>query len=192
MSRCHPPQPPNREEILWRGIGVVLALLVTCGVLGAVDPQLGDQLQQIGNALSTSAVATAAPTGPSHIGETRAIAGVQCTPLRVTPLADDGVFVPHAGNHFIVVHVRIVNGASVEQPYSEAHFHVQSSAGNITGADLAPSTYKANDLLNSGSLAPGGHVEGDVILEVPNGDHGALPLWEPDNWGERATWLLGG
>ncbi len=39
--------------------------------------------------------------------------------------------------------------------------------------------------------SPYGKVEGDVILEVPNGDHGAVLVWKPDNWSECATWVVG-
>ena len=48
---------------------------------------------------------------------------------------------------------------------------MRSSSGNITDEEVPPSTYTANNQLNSGKLSAGGSVEGDIIFQVPKADH---------------------
>ena len=119
------------------------------------------------------------PVGPAKIGTTMTVDGIGCTLVSVKYLPDDGIYVPKAGNEFIVVHVKLVNNSGTDFDYNEYDFHARSSSGNVTDPEISPDTYTANDLLNSGKLSPEGTVTGDIILQVPKGDHGAELSWQP-------------
>ncbi|MGZ3678609.1 MAG: DUF4352 domain-containing protein [Ktedonobacterales bacterium] len=95
---------------------------------------------------------------------------------------------------FIVVHVKIVNKSTSEFDYNPLDFHVKSGAGNITDVEFAPpSTYTANNQLDSGKLSAGGGVEGDMVFQVPQGDHKAALTWQPSIFGNAGdnAWNLG-
>jgi hypothetical protein len=99
---------------------------------------------------------------------------------------------PKPGNEFIVVHVKLVNSGSNEQSYNPLDFHVKSGAGNITDETFT-SSYTANNELNSGQLAVGGSAEGDIVFQVPIGDHKAELTWQPNFFGNTTdyAWNLG-
>jgi hypothetical protein len=92
-----------------------------------------------------------------------------------------------------VVHVKLKNSGSSDFNYSQFDFKVTTSAGNVTDSTFPPSTYTANQELNSGALAPGGAAEGDVILEAPIGDHQAELSWQPSFFSQSTDnlWNLG-
>jgi hypothetical protein len=122
------------------------------------------------------------------------VVGVGCTLVSVKTIAGDDVTQPKPGNEFIVVHVKIHNGNSQQTDYNPFDFHVKSGAGNITDEEvIPPSSYTANNELNSGQLDAGGTVEGDIIFQVPIGDHKAELTWQPDLFGNSTqnAWNLG-
>ena len=96
-------------------------------------------------------------------------------------------------NSFIVVHIKLVNKGSNETSYNEFDFHAKSGSGNITDMEVPPTTYTANNQLNSGQLAASGTTEGDIILQVPVGDHKAQLTWKPSIFGNSTdyAWNLG-
>ena len=73
--------------------------------------------------------------------------------------------------------------------YNEFDFHAKSSSGNITDPELASD----NNDLGSGQLSAGGNAEGDIIFQVPQGDHGAELTWSPSFFenSDANGWLLG-
>lgn len=161
------------------GIAAVAAMLVlACG--GATDT-------------SSSGGGTTA-TGPAKVGATITANGVSCTLVSVKSINGDEFTQPKSGDIFVLVHVKIVNKSGNEFDYSGIDFHGKSGAGNITDAEaVPPSTYTANKYLDDGKLANGGTVEGDLVIEVPKGDHQAELTWSPsifDNSTDNA-WLLG-
>ena len=109
-------------------------------------------------------------------------------------LAGDDITQPKPGNEFIVVHVKIHNSNSQQTNYNPFDFHAKSGAGNVTDEEvIPPSSYTANNELNSGQLDPGGTVEGDIIFQVPVGDHKAELTWQPNFFGNTTqnAWNLG-
>jgi hypothetical protein len=56
-----------------------------------------------------------------------------------------------------------------------------------------PGSYRANKELKSGHLDPGGTVEGDIIFQVPIGDHEAVLIWYTGRFGNAThnAWNLG-
>ena len=92
----------------------------------------------------------------------------------------DALTQPKSGNVFVLVHVKLVNNSNSEFFYATSDFHGKSGSGNIIDAThFPPSTYTANHYLDSATLAAGGSVEGDIVVEVPKGDHNAELTWSP-------------
>ena len=102
---------------------------------------------------------------------------------------------PKAGDEFIVVNVKLTNNGVSDIDYYSTDFYARSSSGNTTAALFGPpSSYTSNNLLEiNGTIAPENSVQGDVILQIPIGDHNAELLWEP-YWGNNSAnnvWNLG-
>ncbi len=128
------------------------------------------------------------------IGDTLIWNDIYVTLIKVSKVAPDEFTQPKSGHQFIVVHLKIVNKGSSEVDYNPFDFHVKSGTGNITDEECClPSTYTANNILDSGKLSPGGSVVGDIGFQVVKGDHAAELTWQPDilgNAGENG-WNLG-
>ncbi len=133
------------------------------------------------------------PVGPSKIAGTIIVSDIACTYISVQTLQSDGFVLPKPGNTFIVVHVKLINESSSSFSYSEFDFQAISGSGNGTNIEVPPSTYTANDELNIGTLIPGGTVQGDLIFEIPIGDHKAELSWQPSSLGSPTdnVWNLG-
>ena len=189
-------QPPKKKSRawLWIVLGVVGVLVCSCigfGVLAGKNTQ-----PTTNTASSSTSASTTAPSSGSQVakvGQTITVSDVATTLVSVKLLAADQFTKPKSGNEFIVVHVTIVNKSSSEIDYNPFDFHIRSGSGNITNEEIiAPSTYTGNNVLNSGKLSLGGTVEGDIILQVPKGDHKAQLTWQPSFLGMLAkmhgTW----
>src|SRR6266704_5712840 len=159
-----------------KSIAILLALILFAGLIAC------------GTTATTTKVATSPTAGntptptiePTQtpivaaIGDTLIWNDIEVTLVSVKKLAGDEFTKPKAGNIYVIVHVKIKNKSSIEVSYNPFDFHVRSSSGNITDVDYAvPSTYTANNQLDSGKLSTGGSVEGDMMFQVRKGDHGA-------------------
>ena len=184
------------------GIGFGYAVGYSGASTGRIVSSSNDTSQNLSSANSLQGLSTPidAPTsipttlpGPAKIGDTITVDGISCTLVSVKYLPDDGIYMPKAGNEFIVVRVKLVNNSGTDFDYNEYDYHARSSAGDVTDPEISPETYTANDLLNSGKLSPSGTVTGDVILQVPKGDHKAELTWQPfyDSGTTDNLWYLG-
>jgi hypothetical protein len=117
--------------------------------------------------------------------------GYTCRLAAVRTVPGDRFAVPKPGNVFIVVHLQLANNGSQQQPYNAFDFKVQSTAGNVTAPAMVYPTKATNDSLGRGTLKPGGSVSGDVVFQVPKGDHGVQLVWEPGYAGKDYAWSLG-
>ncbi len=201
----YPPQyvpPPQKKSRtwLWIVLGVLAVLILGCiGISTLVLHAAGTAVTTVSTSVASTVTseATQASTqttaNVSKVGGTITVNDVAVTLVSVKKLAGDQFTQPKPGNEFIVVHVKITNNSTGEVDYNEFDFHVRSGSGNITNSDVSPSTYTANNLLNSGKLSPGGNVEGDIVFQVKKGDHKAQLTWQPSflgNAGDNA-WNLG-
>ncbi len=194
----YPPLPKKRG--LWKffaiGCGSLVILLV---LIVAIAIAASSSNGSISTGTTTTSQATGASQGSSGnavamVGQTITVNSVATTLVSVHPLPvgpDD--IQPKTGNEYVVVRVKIVNNGTTETPYNEFDFHAASGAGNVIDADIAPSAYTANYLLNSGTLTAGGSVSGDIIFQVPIGDHQAELTWQPNIFSNSTTyaWNLG-
>lgn len=112
--------------------------------------------------------------------------GWQLTVVRTEADVASRLQFPKPGMEFLAVIVRYQNGTSEEQSFRTYHWEVQDSAGVRRGPTFFLG--RADDL-GSGDLAPGGHVQGSVIFEVPEGDNRLSVIY--DDFGYKvATWEL--
>ena len=150
------------------------------------------------NSTSTSSsILSINGTNPAKVGDTISVGSVGYTLVFVNPnpLPGDAFTIPKAGDEFIVVNVKLTNNGVSDIDYYTINFYTRSSSGNtIPAVDGAPSSYTSNNLLdNNGTIAPGNSVQGDLVLQIPIGDHNAELLWEP-YWGNNSSnnlWNLG-
>jgi len=186
----------------WVLISLGVVLLLGIGACAIIISAINSTVKQTTTgsistgttANSTSSTSANTPAKIGKLGDTITVDSVSCTFVTVKTLAADEFNKPKAGNQFIVVHVKIHNGNSQQASYNPFDFHVKSGSGNVTDEELAPpSSYTANNTLNSGQLDPGGTVEGDIVFQVPVGDHNAELTWQPSIFGNSTqnAWKLG-
>jgi hypothetical protein len=170
----------------WIGVvgGLVALVLVLVGVAYAVSHSGGTSPGFGG------AAATATPGILAKGASATTSNGYQCTFVSAQVVSGDGILDPDPGDEFVEVDVTLENGSGTTQSYNEFDFQIESSAGNITGPTVPPSTV-TTDLLNNGDLAPGGHVTGAVVFELPTGDQNGKLIWFPDPSANGYTWSLG-
>jgi Domain of unknown function (DUF4352) len=196
----YPPQvPPPKKRGIGKffaiGCGSLVALVILVIVLAAVVS--GGHTSSSSNSSSPIGTTTSDSQNPSgntvaKVGQTITLDGVQATLVSAKTNQGTDVDIPKAGNEYIVVHVRLHNTTGTEVDYNVFDFHTKSGTGNITDASLV-FFVNSSDQLNSGKLAAGGRVEGDIVFEVKKGDHQAELTWQPSffqNAGDNG-WTLG-
>lgn len=163
-------------------LGVVAAIILACS--GATTTNVGSN--NGGSGSST-------PAAPAKVGSTITVDNVAVTLISVKAISGDEFIKPKTGNQFVVVTVKIVNKSGSDFEYNPFDFNVKSGTGNLTHPEVAPSTYKGNNELEDGSLAPGGNVTGDIIFQAPKGDHKAALTWQPSIFDSKSdnAWNLG-
>lgn len=183
---------------VWAAVIALVVVMCACGGIFAAITGGGGSTAPTQVAGATNTATKPQPTATVRVykvGDTHVVDDVWATLVSVKPIAGDEFTQPKSGNAFYVVHVKIINHSHSEQSYNPLDFHVRTSSGNISDVEIVPpSTYTANNTLNSGNLtAGGGTVEGDLIIQAPTGDHGAKLSWQPSFFGNTGdnTWLLG-
>jgi hypothetical protein len=209
-----PPYQPKKKKgkLKWVLISLGVLLLLSIGACALIASAFNTAANQVANGtITTPTTSTSSNTTSSSsntnttsnsasaptvgkVGQTITVDSVGCTLVSVKTIAGDEFTQPKPGNEFIVVHVKLKNNNSQQTDYNPFDFHAKSGTGNVTDEEFAPpSTYTANNQLNSGQLDPGGMVEGDIIFQVPTGDHKAELTWQPSIFGNTTqnAWNLG-
>jgi hypothetical protein len=106
------------------------------------------------------------------IGETAKYNDTELTVTKVSKVKRGEFSIPKDGNEFVVVTVKYKNNGERNISYNPFDFRMKNSKGQITSFDLAVDVTK--NQLESGELAPGGEVEGDIVFEEPKGDKGLI------------------
>lgn len=194
------PQPKKKRSPLMIIGGIVGGLLILCCVAALIVMATANKgtttttSTSSDSSTSSSSSSSSSSSGPAKVGDTITVDGVSCTVTSVKTIQGDEITQPKAGNEFLVVHVKIANKSSSEFAYSSFDFKVKSGSGNLTDPEIVPpSTYTANSTLDTGNLASGGSVEGDIIIQAPNGDHHAELTWQPSIFSSDTenAWNLG-
>jgi hypothetical protein len=200
-----PPQQPKKSNkaLFWIG-GGCLALIVLGIIFAVIAAASAGHVvtTAVNNAAATTTANTTSNTSSSSssssgnqvskVGGTITLNGVQATLVSAKTNPGGEFDTPKAGNIYVIVHVKLHNTSDQEQNYNEFDFHVKSGTGNITNQDYL-STENSSNLLNSGTLSPGGTAEGDLVFQVKKGDHKAELTWQPSffqNVGDNG-WILG-
>jgi len=190
-----PPQQPKKRNRALFWIGGCLALIVLGIIFAVIAVAIaGHVVTTTINTGSNTSSSSSSSSGNqvSKVGGTITLNGVQATLVSVKTYPGTDVDIPKAGNEYIVVHVRLHNTTDNEVDYNVFDFHTKSGTGNITDETFV-SFVNSSDQLNSGKLAAGGSVEGDIVFEVKKGDHLAELTWQPSFFGNAGDngWILG-
>jgi hypothetical protein len=188
-----PPQQPKKRNraLFWIG-GGCLALIVLGIIIAVITGAIAGHVVTTTSSNTSSSSSSSSGNQVSKVGRTITLNGVQATLVSVKTYPGTAVDIPKAGNEYIVVHVRLHNTTDNEVDYNVFDFHTKSGTGNITDETFV-SFVNSSDQLNSGKLAAGGSVEGDIVFEVKKGDHQAELTWQPSFFGNAGDngWILG-
>lgn len=156
----------EKKSLLAKIFGFGCLGLVVLGIIGAVISSSGNKSN---NNFDTATNPTSTQKSEYAVGEEVKQGDITLTVTEVQRnyTSSDGFSKPESGKEFVRVNVKLVNGSSVTESYNEFDFKVQTSTGNR----LDP-TFIANapNELQSGDLASGGSVVGNVVFEVPRDD----------------------
>lgn len=206
MGYAPPPVPPQKKGLRWWAWLLIIGsgLLVLCCGGGLVIAALSNAASKTttnstdGSSNTPSSgptsVATATPQGAAKVGSTITDNGVACTLVSAKVVSGDQFVQPAAGNEFVLVTVKIVNNSSSEFDYNPLDFNAEWSTVNITHPEFStPDGVSESQELNDGTLAVGGMVQGQILFQVPKGDHKAKLTWQPGFFSDKTSnaWLLG-
>jgi Domain of unknown function (DUF4352) len=192
-----PPQPKKKAKWPWvvGGCGclTILAIIgmviITGGIFTATKGVVAS-----GGATSSSSSSSASASTIAKVGQTITVNQVSCTLVSVQMLSADQYNTPKAGDQFIVAHIVLKNGSGTQVSYNPLDFHIKSAAGNVIDTDFSsPSSYTANNTLDSGNLDPNGSISGDIIMQAPIGDKKAELTWTASIFANNTQygWVLG-
>ena len=164
--------------------GLLVLLVILVVVVVALAPSGGNQTSQGGGgeAEEKQKKTPKTKTGPENVeatvGET---AELQDRTLVVNEVERN--FSPPTrasglkpGNEFVRVFITLTNTSNQTFDYNPNNFKMQDSAGvQQTPRSMAQLPYS----ISHGSLAPGGTLEGNMVVQVPQGDSGLSLVYEP-------------
>src|SRR5450755_2090289 len=201
----YPPQgpyvPPPRKSRkgLWIALAIgVVVVIAVCSIAGMAASGASKNVTTTANTSTqattdTSSNSSSASSGNTvvSLGKPIIVDGVSCTATSAKVLQPGQYDQPKQGQEYIVVHVKMVNNGQSDQTYNPFDFHAKSGAGNVTENTFTTS-YTANNALDSGTMAPGGKVEGDLVFEIPVGYSKAELTWTPSffNTSTQYAWKL--
>lgn len=194
------------QSALAAAVAVVLVVCMCAGIAAAAG---GGGKSTAKTDATPTATATLAPTATSQptatpdtgdhekVGATIEITAGNGTDVAVTLVsaksyASAQYTSPKAGHVYVVCDVKIENKGTSSYDYNEFDFYLLDGSGNIGNSTFAGTDLTPNQL-NSGTLTPGGHVQGQLVFEVPQGDHAAQLTWQPtySTPKDKFTWNLG-
>ena len=196
------PQPKKSHKGLWIalaiGLVVVIALcsIVSIAASGASKTAVTTDATSAVTQTTTDTSSSSSSSSSSgntlvNLGKSIVVDDVSCTATSAKILPAGQYDQPKQGQEYVVVHVKMVNNGQSDQTYNPYDFHAKSSAGNVTDNTFTTS-YTSNNALDSGTLAPGGKVEGDMVFQIPVGDAKAELTWSPSffNTSSQYAWVL--
>lgn len=111
-------------------------------------------------------------TNSFRVGEVAKYNDIELTVTKVSKVKHGEYSAPKDGNEFVVVTVKYKNDGQSNVSYNPYDFRMKNSKGQITSSTFASDISKKQ--LESGALAPGGEVEGEIVYEEPKDDKGLI------------------
>jgi len=168
--------PSGLSDPTWIIVAIVAAIVIPVALLTGYL-RIGGSATQSGSSSFDTSAPTTAPT-PYSVGDTIVVENVALTLNRAQVIAGDDFTHPRPGYDFVLVHITITNQSSSEIEYNPFNFHSWDGNGNIGDYEIFfPDSYTADNELHAGSLTPGGHRDGDLLFQFPQGDHQARMTW---------------
>ena len=155
-----PYQLPQNRVFPWRG-----TLITLCIVLPIMVSII---FMYINHPSYFSPFSNITPT-PLQVGGTVTVNGVSCTVISTQGPTN-------LSGGYSLVDVKIVNNSNQEINYYTKDFSVVTTTGNIIDADSNGSSLQ----MVSGSLAPGGSIEGDIGFALFDTQDITKLIWQPD------------
>lgn len=84
---------------------------------------------------------------------------------------------PSDGKVFYIVNIKIENGGTVPLDFNEFNYKIEDANGVQTGTAFVTDVPNP---MNSGSLAPGGNLDANLVFEVPKDMKGLTLIMEPN------------
>jgi hypothetical protein len=168
---------------VWTGI---LAFLVVAAVLGAASPENSKTGESKGVTTKATKTATPAPKAVYGVNEPATISDQTLTVTGVQRNYSSGnqYVKPDAGQEYVVVSVTIQNNGNEQVSYNTYDFQMQDSNGVQKTEAFVTSV---ENQLQSGNLAAGGKVTGNLAYEVPKGDTGLKLIFKPSFWSSKTV-----
>ncbi|GCE03974.1 DUF4352 domain-containing protein [Dictyobacter aurantiacus] len=196
-----PPVPPKKKSKLGLIIGIVVAALVLCGIIGALATRTSSPSTTSTSSPTTQAntsTPTAQATTPStttqssdqgnhKVGETVKVNDnwtAQLLDVKTTPGND--IIKPKPGNVFVVVHLSLKNTSSQTQNMSSLLcFKLQDKNGQAYNETIDPDAGTTPD----GKVSANSPLAGSIVYEVPSSQHNFTLQFTPDiTSNDMANW----
>lgn len=109
------------------------------------------------------------------VGETIESDGMELTVTGVEKSQGGEYDNPKEGSEYVIVTVQYDNSSEKDLPYNPFDFKLLNGDGQKTDSTFTMDTQDTR--LESGDLAPGGTVTGDLVFEAPAGDEGLYLIY---------------
>ncbi len=150
-------------------------------ILGAMA-----EIQSTSTTGSTSSSSTSKPTPKSEyaVNEPVTIDDQTMTVTNVVRNFNTGnqFIQPESGKEYVVVTVQLQNNGKDQIRFNTYDFQVQDSNGVLKSEGFITGV---ENKLESGGLAPGGKVTGNIAFEVLKGDTGLKLIFKPSFWSNK-------
>jgi hypothetical protein len=165
----------EKKSIFKRWWFWVLIVIVLIGVGGAMGG--GDNATKTASNDNSSENKSEEEKTEFKVGETASFDDKSITVTKVQRNYDTGnqFAQPESGKEFVIVTVKVTNDSDSTLDYNTFEFKMQDSDGVQQNEAI---TALSEGKLNSGSLAKGGKVTGNLAYEVPKGDKGLKLLYQ--------------
>ncbi len=169
-------QKPKKKsrKVLWIVLGVIVLLII----IGVASSGGNSTPTKVGET-NTNTVSTSTQY---KVGDVIKIGDYTLTVNKATrnwqsPADYDK---PEAGKEYVLVEVTITNEGKSSASYNTFDFKMQDS----NGVQKTETFTMADNKLNSGSLAAGGKITGNLVYDVPQDDAGLKLLFNPTFWSQ--------
>lgn len=179
------PRPKNKKGCLTAGLivagAVILIIIVAQSCNGSKPTAVPSDSSAVSDTVSeATSDLQSSKEEPAEsklekttfkLGETVKYNGMELTVTNFKTTKGGEFDSPKSGNEYAVVTVKYKNAGKENISYNPFDFKMKNSKGQIT-SQVYLSTIKNE--LDSGDLAPGGEVEGEIAFEQPKGDKGLI------------------